>query len=150
VEAEGVTGREKKLMESQPGNTQAPRRKRWSFRRFIFVSLFVVAVLLLIFYLICGMAYSEGTRSGILTKVSKKGFVFKTYEGEINVGGISDGQGTIMPATVFRFSVNDRKVYEKLEMLQGQRVAVRYRQVIKNFFWQGDTDYFIEDVTPLK
>ena len=130
------------------GQGSAPRRKP-SFRRYLFVSLFVVAVLFLIYYLICGMAYSEGTRSGVLTKISKKGFVFKTYEGEMNIGGISDGQGTIMPSTVFRFSVNDRDVYKKLESLQGQRVTVRYRQVIKNFFWQGDTDYFIQDVMPI-
>ena len=129
---------------------QRQPKKKGKAKKFFLISLAVVVVLLLVFYLICGMAYSEGTRSGILTKVSKKGYVFKTYEGELNVGGISDGQGTIMPSSVFYFSVNDRDVYNKLEKLQGQRVPVRYRQVLKSFSWQGDTEYFIEDATAVK
>ena len=125
-----------------------PRKKIW--RKFFLVTALVIALLAVITYFICGMAYSEGTRTGILMKVSKKGFIVKTYEGEMNIGGISDGQGTIMPASIFRFSVTDRKVYDELEKYQGSRVTVRYRQVIHNFFWQGDTDYFIQAVTPVK
>lgn len=98
------------------------------------------------FYFICGLTYSEGTRSGILTKVSKKGFVFKTYEGEMNIGGLNQGDGTIMPATIFNFSVLDKETYDKLEKVQGRKVVVHYRQVIKNLFWQGDSDYFVHNV----
>jgi hypothetical protein len=126
--------------------TEQPPRKR-KFRKFLFISLFVIAVVLTSYYFICGMTYSDGTRSGILTKVSRKGFVFKTYEGEMNIGGLNQGDGTIMPATIFKFSVQDRNVYDKLEQLQGSKVVVHYRQVVKNFFWQGETDYFVHHVT---
>lgn len=130
-------------MESVAHIPPAPKKR---FRKIFIVSLLVIVFGFWIFYLICGMSYSEGTRSGILTKVSKKGFVFKTFEGEINIGGINQGDGTIMPATVFKFSVYDEKTYHKLDSMQGKKVVVTYKQVLKNFFWQGESDYFIHDV----
>jgi hypothetical protein len=96
------------------------------------------------------MTYSEGTRSGVLTKVSKKGFIFKTYEGELNVGGFNQGEGTIMPASVFKFSANKKSVYDQLESEQGKKVVLHYKQVVKNFFWQGETDYFVYQISTVK
>jgi len=96
------------------------------------------------------MSYSEGTRSGVLIKVSKKGFLFKTYEGELNIGGVNQGEGTLMPMTIFKFSTTKKIIYDSLEAYQGRKVVLKYRQVIKNFFWQGDTDYFIDHVSLVK
>ena len=120
--------------------------KKHVFRKIILITTFIVLLGFFIYYFICGMTYSEGTRSGILTKVSKKGFVFKTFEGELNIGGINQGDGTIMPNTVFKFSVSDVKTYHKLDSLQGRKIVASYRQVFKNFFWQGESDYFVHDV----
>ncbi|MBP9070471.1 MAG: 6-phosphogluconate dehydrogenase [Bacteroidia bacterium] len=130
-------------MESATQTSPAPKRP---FRKILLISLLIIAFCFWIFYLICGMAYSEGTRSGILTKVSKKGYVFKTREGELIIGGVNQGDGAILPATVFKFSVSDEETYLKLDSLQGRKVIVTYKQVIKNFFWQGETDYFIHAV----
>jgi hypothetical protein len=122
------------------------------------------------------MTYSDVSRSGVFTKISRKGYVFKTYEGDLNNGGFNDGNGTIMPNSIFKFSVHDQPAYKKLEELQGKLIvisyvdiycflvaicytpcificvcalrhmAISYEQVIKNFFWQGETDYFVIDV----
>jgi hypothetical protein len=120
--------------------------KKHPFRKILILTTLIILVGFFIYYFICGMTYSEGTRSGILTKVSRKGFVFKTFEGELNIGGINQGDGTIMPNTVFKFSVYDSKTYHKLDSLQGKKLVVSYKQVIKNFFWQGESDYFVHDV----
>ena len=96
-----------------------------------------------LYYFICGITYSEGTRSGVLTKISKRGYVFKTYEGDMNIGGLSQGDGTIMPMVVFYFSVQDEDVYNQLQALQGKKSVVYYREVIHSFFWQGETDYYV-------
>ena len=96
------------------------------------------------------MTYSEGTRSGVLTKVSKKGYVFKTYEGELNVGGLNQGDGTIMPLSIFKFSISDKAVYDKLEHQQGKKVVLHYKQVIHNFFWQGESDYFVHAISSVQ
>lgn len=125
---------------------QKPTSAKKRILKFLVIFLLALAIGFWLFVLICGMAYSEGTRSGILTKVSKKGYVFKTFEGELNVGGFSQGDGTIIPASIFYFSVQNETIYRKLDSLQGRKVVLTYKQVYKNFFWQGESDYFIHEV----
>ncbi len=133
-------------MDNNPIASSQSAPKKSKFKKFAFIFVLCLILIWFIYYFICGLAYSEGTRSGVLTKVSKKGYIFKTYEGEINIGGFSEGDGTIMPAVVFKFSVPDKKIYDRLEADQGRKVVVHYKQVFKNFFWQGETDYFIHEV----
>lgn len=135
---------------NQTVNTPIPEKKSGKFKKFALLFFLVLILIVAAFYFVCGMAYSEGTRSGILVKVSKKGYVFKTYEGELNIGGINQGEGTIIPLTVFKFSTTRKQVYDSLENYQGRKVVLKYRQVIKNFFWQGETDYFIDHVALVK
>lgn len=132
-------------MDTLPG--QIPPKKKNKGRKLAAALLLIVCAGLIIYYLICGLTYSEGTRSGILTKVSKKGVIFKTYEGEMNVGGLNQGDGTIMPLAVFKFSVREKPVYEELEQAQGEKVVLHYKEVIKSFFWQGEEDYFVYKVS---
>ncbi|MEI6019843.1 MAG: 6-phosphogluconate dehydrogenase [Bacteroidota bacterium] len=115
--------------------------------RYLLLSALIVVLGFVIYFFICGFTYSEGTRSGILTKISKKGYLFKTYEGEINIGGLFQNNGTIVPTTIFYFSVTDKKIYYDLQQAEGKRVIVYYKQVFKNFFWQGDTDYFVYQIS---
>ena len=136
-------------MDNTPGKggSAAPPNK---LKRFAIITLLVLIAAWFIYYFICGMTYSEGTRSGILTKMSKKGFLFKTYEGELIIGGLNQGDGAILPATTFKFSVSEKSIYDALEADQGKKVVLHYKQVIKNFFWQGETDYFVHQVTFVK
>jgi len=131
-------------METNQNNTTAKKSK---LKKYLLISLAVVIVIWFTYYFICGMTYSEGTRSGVLTKVSKKGYAFKTFEGELNVGGLNQGDGTIMPASIFKFSVEGEAIYNQLEKEQGKKVVLHYKERIKAFFWQGETNYFIQKVT---
>ena len=85
-------------------------------------------------------SYSDGVRSGQLTKFSHKGVVFKTWEGEISQG-LSGSQ-------VFSFSVLDKneKVIEDLKEFEGQYVKVSYKERYRTFPWWGDTKYFVTGV----
>lgn len=98
------------------------------------------------YFLYCNWTYSEGTRTGQLIKVSKKGYIFKTYEGQLNMGGITGNitDGTL--GTVWEFSLKDDELYKELESLEGQKVQLRYKEINKSMPWQGDTNYFIYDV----
>lgn len=92
--------------------------------------------------------YSEGERTGVLTKLSKKGYVWKTWEGELNLGGMSDnGGGTAVP-NVWRFSVADDAVAQQMlpAATGAKRVTLKYTEVWKASFAQGQTDYFITGV----
>jgi hypothetical protein len=98
------------------------------------------------FGLICYFAfiyyvpYSEGIRSGELIKLSHKGVILKTWEGELSQG--------ISGAQIFSFSVldADEKVIEDLKGLQGQYVKLTYVEKYKTFSWWGETRYFIKTV----
>jgi uncharacterized protein YxeA len=84
--------------------------------------------------------YSEGVRSGELIKISHKGVVFKTWEGELSQG--------ISGAQIFKFSVSGKKkdVIEKLKEYQGDYVKLDYEERYATFSWWGDTKYFITGV----
>ena len=103
----------------------------------LFITLFIAGYFTFIYY----VPYSEGVRSGELIKISHKGYVVKTWEGEISQG--------ISGAQIFQFSVMDNQpeAIEKLKDLQGSFVKVTYVERYKTFFWWGDTRYFITDVT---
>ena len=94
----------------------------------------------LVYAFIYYVPYSEGVRSGELIKISKKGVLVKTWEGEISQG--------ISGAQIFSFSVldKDEDVIQKLKDYQGQYVKVNYTERYATFFWLGDTKYFITQV----
>lgn len=115
-----------------------------SFKKFILKVGFGVIVLGLLYLWACSWTYSEGTRAGQLIKISKKGIVFKTNEGELNLGGLrigSDNDG--LEGNIWQFSILDENVVKKLEVSEGKRVKLRYKERYKSMPWQGDTNYFI-------
>lgn len=135
---------------TQSTNTTAPVKPKNKFKKFAVITLLILLLIGVGYYYVCGLSYSDGTRSGILTKVSRKGYIFKTYEGELNIGGINQGEGTIIPLTIFKFSTTKKQIYDSLEVYQGRKVVLKYRQVIKNLVWQGETDYFVDHVSLVK
>jgi hypothetical protein len=131
-------------MENINLNEQQPKKSKWKKRILIFI-LFIVLMFVAFVY-ISGMSYSSGTRTGIVIKLSQKGYIFKTYEGELNLGGISEGDGTIMPTRLWSFSVekNNTAIYDEITKSEGKHVRLYYKEVLKNFFWQSETPYLIE------
>lgn len=99
----------------------------------IIVGIFAISTLYFLF--VYYVPYSEGTRAGELIKFSKKGVISKTWEGEISQG--------ISGAEIFKFSVNDEEVIEKLNTFQGFYVKLKYIERYNTFFFWGDTKYFI-------
>jgi len=124
--------------------TPLPKKSKWPKR--ILITLLCALLIFIIYVLICGMSYSKGTRTGIVIKVSQKGYVFKTYEGELNLGGMSQGDGTIMVKNIWKFSIqkNDTAIYNAITRSEGKQIRLHYKEVIRNFFWQSETPYFIE------
>lgn len=123
--------------------------------RLKWISASVLIVCLLIagglgYYILFG-SYSEGTRSGRLIKISNKGFLIKTWEGEIDVGGISTSPGRrngLNVSSTWAFSVDgDRKdLLAELERLSGADVRLHYEERFVRLFWRGDTKYFVTKV----
>ncbi|MFN4144203.1 MAG: hypothetical protein ACK4GN_00140 [Runella sp.] len=117
-------------------------------RKWIFLLVFLLILGAVGYYFSFG-AYSDGTRVGSLVKLSRRGYIFKTYEGQLMVGGMSDGTGTFN-STTWDFSVHDsnKTAIEALELSQrtGQRVSVHYEEKFFQLPWNGDTKYFVVSV----
>jgi hypothetical protein len=120
-----------------------------SFFRRLFIGLLVVAILgVAITFILTQYPYSEGDRAGVVSKLSKKGYIIKTSEGELNVG--AQGQVGNMSNNLWAFTIagGDEKLTKDIEdaMTSGKRVKLHYEQRYLKFFWMGDTDYFITKV----
>ena len=110
-----------------------------------FIGLLIAALLLLAVYTwaMLHISYSDGERAGYLQKFSSRGWVCKTWEGEILL--------TSMPGAIpekFEFSVRDEQVAKDLSAAAGKRVILTYAQhkgVPTQCF--GETEYYITKVT---
>ncbi len=104
----------------------------------------VVPLLLFASYLalVLSWSYSEGERAGILQKISRKGWVCKTHEGELAMTTVPG-----VAPTLWSFSVRDDDVAEQLRDHVGQRVVLHYaehRGIPTSCF--GETVYFVDSV----
>jgi len=103
-------------------NTVAKGRSR--FGRFLIWSVLIVLagfVLWILFAL--SFAYSEGERAGVLQKFSRKGWLCKTYEGELAlyvVGGVAP--------QIWHFSTRDEDVAKQLSEAVGKNVQLHYTE----------------------
>lgn len=107
----------------------------------LFITLGIIVALFAVIYAFIYFAtFSDGIRSGELIKISHKGILVKTWEGEISQG--------ISGAQIFSFSVldKDQEVIEKLQEYQGEYVKLEYIERFATFFWLGDSKYFVTSV----
>ncbi len=107
--------------------------------------MFIVILGLAIFiYLKYIYTYSEGLRTGLLQKFSKKGFIFKTYEGELILSSVVSNANVPLASEKFFFSVMNDSLALQLDTLQGQFVTVHYKEKKGTLPWRGDTKYFVD------
>jgi hypothetical protein len=125
-----------------------PSGSRWGRRiRWLLVALPVAAVALVALYVWAALSfsYSTGDRAGYVQKFSRKGWVCKTWEGELAMVTIPGSAPEI-----FRFTVRDDAVAAAINRLMGQRVALSYEQhvgVPTSCF--GETQYFVVKARPV-
>jgi hypothetical protein len=119
-------------------------------RKALFAILGLVVLAGLIFsayvWISLSWSYSTGERAGLMQKISRKGWLCKTWEGELLL--------TSMPGAIpekFEFSVRDDELANQLVEHTGQRLVLTYAQhkgVPSSCF--GDTEYFVEKMTVFK
>ena len=105
-----------------------------------------IALFSLYVYVALNWSYSSGERAGFLQKVSNKGWICKTWEGELSL--------VAMPGAApekFLFTVRDEAIAQKVSAAAGKRVTLNYEQhkgLPSSCF--GDTDYFVVDVKEIE
>ena len=87
-------------------------------------------------------SFSKGERAGYIQKFSHKGWICKTWEGELLL--------TPVPGTVpekFLFSVRDDSIAQKINSTMGKKVSINYEQhkgVPTTCF--GETEYYVTSI----
>ena len=116
------------------------------FKTFFLVVLGALALFALYIVIALNWSYSSGERAGFLQKVSNKGWICKTWEGELSL--------VAMPGAApekFLFTVRDEAIAQKITAAAGKRVTLNYEQhkgLPTSCF--GDTDYFVTGVTEIE
>ncbi|MBL7838555.1 MAG: hypothetical protein JNJ75_00290 [Cyclobacteriaceae bacterium] len=110
----------------------------------------VIALLIGVFCFLYFVSYEDGYWAGKVLSVSKKGVLFKTYEGRISMESFGALKNTSPIAEVRDFSVesSNDQVLKDLEQvaLTGERVNLKFKRMFVRFFWRGDTKYFVTEV----
>jgi hypothetical protein len=97
-------------------------------------------------WVVLSWSYSEGERAGFLQKVSYKGWICKTWEGELSLVAIPGAA-----PEKFLFTVREDAVAQQLNAVAGKRVTLKYEQhrgMPSSCF--GDTDYFVVAVNVIE
>jgi hypothetical protein len=113
-------------------------------RKTVFVTLLSSVLVLIVLialwiWISLGYSYASGERAGYIQKISKKGWLCKTWEGELAMANLP---GT-MPQ-IFTFTVRDDSVAHVIEQNAGKQVSLTYEQhrgVPTSCF--GETEYFV-------
>lgn len=87
-------------------------------------------------------SFSSGERIGYIQKISQKGWVVKTWEGELQLVSVPGAA-----PEKFLFSVREDAIAEKLNAVAGKKVALSYEQhkgIPTTLF--GETEYFVTGV----
>src|SRR6185295_8517771 len=132
---------------AEPLKTTAAKSPRRRSRKLILVLVLLVPILLLVLYLWLALHfnYSEGERAGYVQKFSRKGWICKTWEGELAMVNLPGAVSQLFP-----FSVGDDAVAARINETLGQRVRLHYEQhkgLPTSCF--GETDYFVTAVEPV-
>ncbi|MBC7756605.1 MAG: hypothetical protein H7Z20_08210 [Bdellovibrio sp.] len=111
----------------------------------VFIWLLLIPVLLFALYTWGALkwVYSSGERVGYVQKLSEKGFVCKTFEGELVLVSMPGTQ-----AEKFLFTVKDPEVAKKINESIGKRVSLTYEEhkgIPSSCF--GETSYFVQNVS---
>lgn len=106
-----------------------------------FIGKIVVVILLILagmIYWFYFNVYSDGERKGTLIKLTKKGNLFKTVEGEM---WLSCRQ--VVNAEKFYFSITNKIIADSLTNLQDECLQITYQQRRKSLPWRGDSKYIV-------
>ncbi len=128
--------------------SRSTRIKRAVKKIFKWLGAIIVIGLIIFFYIRYFYTYSDGYRAGLLQKFSRKGAIFKTYEGELVLSSVSGNNSTVIASEKFFFSVTSDSLAARLDTLQGSSVIVHYKQKNAPLFWRGESPYVVDGVKP--
>jgi hypothetical protein len=130
------------MSETPAPNAPSWRRRHWLMLTVLFILIVPTGLVAAWVWTTLNYAYSTGERAGYAQKLSQKGWLCKTWEGELAMANLP---GT-MPE-IFKFSVRNDSIAHMLENNLGKKMSITYAQhkgVPTTCF--GETEYYITNV----
>ncbi len=120
-------------------------------KKFLTIFLLIVIVLgggwfVFHFYWVFG----EGVKAGQLNNFTKKGYLFKTYEGKLIQAGFQGGQAGSVQSNEFRFSVASESVANQLMMNSGKNFELHYKEYNGALPWRGTSEFVVDSVYSMR
>jgi hypothetical protein len=94
--------------------------------------------------------FGEGVKAGQLNNFTKKGYVFKTYEGKLIQAGFQGGQPGAVQSNEFRFSVASESVANQLMTNSGKDFELHYKEYNGALPWRGTSEFVVDSVYSMR
>jgi hypothetical protein len=137
-------------MEEETFGQSVKRTAKKTFRIIVVLLLLVGGGVFSFYY---WATYEEGVMSGKVMRISKRGMIFKTYEGRLNLEAFGALKEASPLAESFDFSVekDETELIKELEemSLSGERINMHFKKRYGIFPWRGKTRYFATSVDRL-
>lgn len=118
------------------------KKRHWGLIAFAVLIVLPAVILTLYTFSTLGFAYAKGERAGYVQKLSQKGWLCKTWEGQLAMATMPG-----VAPQLFDFTVRNDSVAQAINALVGKRVSLSYTQhkgVPTSCF--GETEYYVDGV----
>ena len=109
--------------------------------------LVIFAVFLFIRYY---FVFGEGVKAGELNYIVYKGYIFKTYEGNLIQSGIRSRAAGSIESYEFKFSVENQAIADSLMHCSGKQLELHYKEYLKPLPWRGVSEYVVDGIISVK
>lgn len=127
-------------------NDNSNNKQGGTVKKIVLIFILLVIVGLGAWYGISNWERGNEAKAGVLIQFGQRGLAIKTYEGQLNIGGMNTVPSTAQANQIWNFSVRDKAVAEQLMGMTGRKVSLHYIEVVNSMPWQGQTNYFVDKV----
>ena len=109
----------------------------------------IVLVLALIYYFRYGRPFGETVKAGSFNYVVYKGWLWKTYEGEVILAGFQNKVNSSLQSNEFTFSIDNEAVAKRLELASGKEVQLHYYEYVGTLPWRGVSKFIVDSIVSI-
>ena len=110
----------------------------------------IVLVVGTIFYFRYARPFGEGVKAGTLNYVVYKGWLWKTYEGEVILAGFQNKVNSSLQSNEFTFSIDNEAVAKRLELASGKEVQLHYYEYVGTLPWRGVSKFIVDSIVSIQ
>jgi hypothetical protein len=122
-------------------------------RNVLFISLFISFTGIILTFLLTAnfvnLSTSDGIRTGTIVKLSQKGMIWRTWEGQLMIGSVTSGE--IWDFSLDDWDINTKQLAKELSDYQSKMTPVnlKYHQARYVWPWRAGTNYLVFEVIPI-